>query len=129
MAGNVHLFETLTGNEVRSFPSYGPLAFSSDGARLFCGRTLLDLRTGAVVGTFPSQSKASPVSAAVNPSGDVLVLGRSDGIIEVWDVTNTKLILTLSGGTQDVSTLSFSKDGRFLLSGNKDGSIYIWNLR
>ncbi|MDR3573059.1 MAG: WD40 repeat domain-containing protein [Anaerolineaceae bacterium] len=126
--GFIRIFDTLSGRELRSFPGGGVLAFSANGVQLLSNRNWIDLRSGKVAATFASPSDASISSAAVNPSGDVLLLGRSDGVIEVWDIANARLLTRLVSGTQGVATVSFSKDGRFVLAGNKDGSIGIWSL-
>lgn len=126
--GNIHIFETRIGKEIRVLPGEGALAFSPDGVHLLSGRSWMDIRSGKTIHTFPIQNNVDITTVAVNPTGEVLGLGRSDGMVEVWDIAQSKQLITLAGGYQGVSVLSFSRDGRFLLSGNRDGFIQIWSL-
>ena len=44
----------------------------------------------------------------------------------MWDARTGKEILTLSRHTADVTSVTFSPDGRQVLTGSRDGTAVIW---
>ncbi|KAJ6517421.1 hypothetical protein C8R47DRAFT_1000400 [Mycena vitilis] len=50
--------------------------------------------------------------------------------IEIWDAVSRECVLTLTGHRDVVTTLSFSDDGRHLVSGSgyQDRSVRVWNV-
>lgn len=70
---------------------------------------------------------ATPVLAYVSPT--VLVAGRADGALSVWDVAAGRHVTRIStahvGG---VSALAVSPDGRSLASAGADGQVVVWKI-
>jgi WD40 repeat protein len=71
---------------------------------------------------------------AFSPSGDVLATGGSDQLIHLWEVpsqTNNsaswRRISTLRGPLQEIWSLSFSADSRWLASAGKDRTAKLWS--
>jgi WD40 repeat protein len=124
--GTVEVVDFLNSKSLRSIPGGGPLAFSADGHSLFVARKMVDLHTGDTVREFTSSTETQLKTVAVSPGGDLLVIGRGDGVIELWDIAQGRLVDTLQSGTQAISTLTFSRDGRYLAVGNADGTIWVW---
>jgi WD40 repeat protein len=60
-------------------------------------------------------------SVAFSPDGRILASesGYPDCAIKLWDVSQRKLITTLTGHTRNVSSVAFSPDGSIQASGNK----------
>ena len=50
-----------------------------------------------------------------------------DGIIKLWDLGSGSLIKNLTGHTNVVYSLAFSRDGNQLASGSADNTVRIWN--
>jgi WD40 repeat protein len=48
-------------------------------------------------------------------------------IIKVWNYSDGSLLQTLEGHTKDVTSMAFSPDGNYLLSGSDDNSIRLWD--
>jgi WD40 repeat protein len=48
--------------------------------------------------------------------------------VEIWDTLRRERLLNLEQHSRPVNTLSFSRDGRFLVSGSDDQSVALWNL-
>jgi WD40 repeat protein len=47
----------------------------------------------------------------------------------LWDASTGKEILSLPGHTQEVTSVSFSPDGRNVLTSSRDGTAIIWLAR
>ncbi|KAF2303405.1 hypothetical protein GH714_018002 [Hevea brasiliensis] len=84
----------------------------------------------------------SPVESVAFDTAEVLVLaGASNGVIKLWDLeeaknTNLKIwdirkkgcIHTYKGHTQGISTIRFTPDGRWVVSGGLDNVVKVWDL-
>lgn len=134
---SIRIWDVASGQLLRTLEgtSQGSLAFSPDG------QTLADLEIGAVqLLTVASGNPLTSVNLqaagvytvanaiAFSPNGHVLALGCSDNTVRLWDVANGKLLRTLLGHTDAVTSVAFSPDGRTLASGSKDKTIRIWNV-
>ncbi len=70
---------------------------------------------------------------AFSPKGDILAVAHPwynlvGGAIELWDVSQGKLLNRVGTGHTDVvSCLAFSGDGRRLISGSHDGTVKVWD--
>jgi WD40 repeat protein len=58
---------------------------------------------------------------AFSPDGAILASGALDGAINLWQVSDGKLLKTLKGHTDNVMGVAFTKDGR-LASVSSDGT-------
>ena len=64
-----------------------------------------------------------------SPDGTILVWGRADGAINVWDITTGNRIKTLNGHVGHVNYLKFSPDGLTLVSSGNDGTTLLWDFK
>ena len=126
------------------------LAFTPDGQRLAIGNAdgtvqLWSVTSPAGPGVNPAQPRpfteltsgsganASPVdSVAVNPSGQLLVAGRDDGTVSVWNLASASGSQDagperLTTDTNRVTAVAFGPDG-MLASGSADETVQLWNL-
>ena len=67
-------------------------------------------------------------SAAFSPSGEILVLGILDSTIQLWNTSTGEKLRVFEGHTQEVNTVTFSNDGRFILSSSSDRTMILWEL-
>lgn len=68
------------------------------------------------------------ISLAFDTDGKVLASGHKDGTIRLWDVATGKVIKTLEGHADIVTSVIFWPDGKTLGSGSLDRTIKIWNV-
>jgi WD40 repeat protein len=133
----VRLWDSASGRELATLTGHtGPLltvAFSPDGSLLASGGRdakwkkaevkLWDLRTRAELASLPGV--ADPVSRlAFSPDGKTVAVGDIRGRVLLWDLASKQVRLCLKGHTS-VSKVSWSYDGRRLVSGGND--IRIWD--
>ena len=139
--GEVHLWNAETGEALTTFLRAEPqeghhgrdtirtLAFSPDGAMLAVGSDThirIRLLDGERQIGFKNVSGQSEV-LVFSPDTTVLVIGRRNGGIELWDITTGDQLTTLEGHIGPVETLVFSPDGRTLVSTGQDGTILVWD--
>ena len=89
---------------------------------------LFDLPTQRVLRSFtlPTGETFKPI--AFSPDGlQVAADNRAYGV-ELWDVPTGRQIAVFTGHEKSPSTLAFSSDGRFLVSGDLGGVVKLWNL-
>ena len=121
------------------------LAFSPEGTKLLAigimGHQVWDTLSGRVV----PRKMASPPSKDMDPKEAVKSLGMNVGkggtfspdgtlivrghgrLIKISDFRTGEEREPLTGHTGDITALMYSKDGKFLISGAKDGSIRLWD--
>ncbi|MCJ1376337.1 chromatin binding protein [Loxospora ochrophaea] len=64
-----------------------------------------------------------------NRKGDFLAVGRVDGSVVVFDVETNGVACKLRGHTRQIQSLSWSRDGRYLLSSSQDWKCVLWDLK
>ncbi|MCL2481350.1 MAG: WD40 repeat domain-containing protein [Spirochaetaceae bacterium] len=133
----------------------GPVVFSPDGKSLATGNTrdmdvvIWNIETGKCkvgheyviyvpVSTHPSgQIFFNTVNTlAFSPDGKTFISGARSGrkgliplhaSLKLWDASTAKLIKTLYYGTPDIYSVSFSPDGKTIISGY-DQAVVLWDV-
>ncbi len=103
--GAVRVWDAATGAVVRSFPAHGVVITS-----------LVIDRSGTWLATTGAESQVSSTSP---PQGFD---------IKIWDFASGTLRQTLNGHTDTVFFMTFSNDGKSLLSGGSDGLVRLWSV-
>ncbi|KAL3471987.1 WD domain protein [Aspergillus californicus] len=64
-----------------------------------------------------------------NRKGDYLASGRVDGTVVIFDVETNGVARKLRGHTRQIQSLSWSRDGRYILSSSQDWKCILWDLK
>lgn len=83
-------------------------------------------------GLSPPTENDSPVSCVKWSKADknLMIAVHDSTVIKVWDIRNTKPMLTLKGHSDRVNALKWSNTNENeFYSGSSDGTIRIWNLK
>ncbi|KAJ9272731.1 hypothetical protein DTO212C5_992 [Paecilomyces variotii] len=64
-----------------------------------------------------------------NRRGDYLASGRVDGTVVIFDVETNGVARKLRGHTRQIQSLSWSRDGRYLLSSSQDWKCILWDMK
>jgi WD40 repeat protein len=131
-AGTVRIRDIESWREVRVIAGQRPLkaaAFSRDGARVALSRpgeiSVLDAETGQRLGGCPAPS-ADADTLGFAPDGRRLAYG-GEGNVTICDWEKQAVTQTF-GKDGSVKAVSFSADGRQLITGNGSGDVRIWDI-
>lgn len=133
----VILWDIATGAEIRRFIG-DSFAFSPDGRIIVTANfekntvRLWDAATGA------ETRRLDGVWVAFSPDGNSILTvnttlyknGRKlndDNVARLWDISTGKLLRSFAGHSGTVSSLTFSPDGRFVLTGSHDNTARLWD--
>ncbi|CAN5244402.1 hypothetical protein BH09BAC1_BH09BAC1_28130 [soil metagenome] len=75
-----------------------------------------------------SLSDNSLRALAVHPDGKTVAVGSSDNGIYLLSYPSLEIMTRLDGHENSVFTVSFSPDGRYLLSGSRDAHFMVWDV-
>lgn len=106
------------------------LAFSPNGERLALATPteikILEVQSRQQVGRIATGVVSHRF--AFTPEGKRLLVGRKDGIVQVWDPTTANLLESFRADTNDIEALTLSADGELLATSTQTGKIKLWNL-
>lgn len=86
---------------------------------------IFDATTGDRASELPTKRKAI-TTLAFSTDGKYLAAGFN-GAVQVWDVSDRKLVRTLEGFERVVSRLAFDPRGELLAAGTQDGQAWVWS--
>jgi len=132
LQGSIYLWRTADGVLVDvlhgSDSEVVGLAFSPDGATLIYGD-----RDGRVYFGDTSRGQTNIVSThngltslALSADGTLLATAGSNGIVQIWEITEQSLVKQMQFHGENVNSVAFSPDGGRIAAGSEDGSIRIW---
>jgi WD40 repeat protein len=122
-----------TGREIRSFQgeSYGPVFITPDGKSLFSASNhqtavLKDGDNGKVIKEIDKIDSYKP-GVALSPDGRYGLWFREREAF-IWDLKSGKRIHTLKVHGDLISSVAFSPDNRFALTGQETGKLKLWGV-
>ncbi|BAY73560.1 WD-40 repeat-containing protein (plasmid) [Trichormus variabilis NIES-23] len=68
------------------------------------------------------------LSIAFSPNGKLLAIGDTNGEIRLYQVMDSKQVLTCQGHTNWIPSLTFSPDGNMLASSSSDHTVRLWDV-
>jgi serine/threonine protein kinase len=140
--GKFQLWDTATGRLTKSFSSaansssfesISTLALSFNGRVMATGGwdgsiLLWNLATGTPLKQFRKQTK-TVTAIAISDAGDrIATVNANESTIHLWNTRTNALEGVLSDHSGAITTLKFSHDGQFLISGSDEPAIKIWSL-
>jgi WD40 repeat protein len=114
------VWETATGQKRGVFTTFEEGAVGGAGAGAFGGRIV------AGPGFRLRRGPAAPV--AFSPDSRLVAFGQPSGQIEVLDLSTGRTVRHLTGHTDGVTCLTFSRDGRRLFSSSRDTTALVWDF-
>lgn len=112
--------------------AYGDIAFSPDGILAIACHHLakLELRevpSGNLLGQLQGPERKNYSAVTFSPDGRTVALGHS-GQISIHDWQTKQKLRTFPAHGMWVENLSFTSDGKHLVSGSRDNSLMLWNV-
>jgi WD40 repeat protein len=146
--GSVRLWDIATGQQRTGFKFQTPLvpdttthvwttglAFSPDGKTLAVGAIdgvarLLDAATGKALHEMTGHTGWIVIRGVLfAPDGKTLATAGTDGSVRLWNPATGESIATLQGHQHQILAISFSADGKRLVSSSdEEGRVQIWDV-
>jgi WD40 repeat protein/DNA-binding SARP family transcriptional activator len=141
------LWDLESGKVIRRFEGHTgwltDLALAPDGKTAYSTAwdntvRAWDLAGGKQIALYQPFATGQTIGLAVSPDGARLLVGggeytvhpieRPNAPIALLDAKTGEELLTLEGHTSWVSSVAFSPEGRYALSGSRDLTVRLWNL-
>jgi len=130
----VRLWDLTTGNEIRCFQhafTVGSIGITDDEKWLLTASakeaTLWEIATGKQVGTYSASNNSEVSAAAISSNGQFIVTSHRDKMLRFWHRSSNEPLM-LRELKKNVTTISFSPEGKWLLTGSEDGIVQRWSL-
>jgi len=131
----VWVWDLVAGEGIRRIPSIGPLnavALTPEGRQLAGGGVDYALKrwdpfTGKLLGVHPEHGNWIR-AVAIDPQGRWLASGGDDYCIWLHRLPSCSALRVYRDPAACISALTFTADGKTLISGNRAGGIRLWPL-
>ena len=66
-------------------------------------------------------------AAAFHPRNNAIITGSPEGLIKIWDVTNSNCLATLKGHRNEIKSIKFDSQGTRMITASRDQTAKIWD--
>jgi WD40 repeat protein len=132
------LWDSVSGKALRTFRGHEywihQVAFSPDGKQVLTGAIdskifLWDVQTGEKQHELKGSRAAFSSDGKLVASGHMVVeSGRAHHLLLLWDASSGKLLRHCQGHSHLIHSVTFSPDGRWLLTGSSDLRAILWDV-
>jgi len=117
-SGQVQIINAATGAVVRTFPN--PVGISSRFS-------------GSHISAMASLNGGTGADAtAWSPDGTLMataLYGAYGNVVDVWNPSTGQIVFTFHGqSSNEVASISWSPDGKYIASAGFDGTVQVWNI-
>ncbi|MBT3295204.1 MAG: protein kinase [Verrucomicrobia bacterium] len=131
--GTTRIWDAQTGGMLRALSGHGGAitwaAYSPDGGRIvtagYDGLRVWDADSGKRPITIRVDKQVSRI-AEFSPDGRLLLMA-GDGV-RIWDAVSGDDVGHFDKHTDHVTTLAFSRDGQYVITGSRDMTARLWSL-
>lgn len=126
---NFNILEWIRDFELPANNTYiTAIALNPDSSALAVAQTntisVMDVNTNTITTQITAEASINMLS--FDPSGCLLAAGDNNGNLYLIDAKNQKLLKNWAAHAGRINSLSFSQDGRLLMSQAEDGSVRLW---
>lgn len=131
----VRIWNVKTGEEITSLNGADFIdcsLFSSDGKWILVSdfTPALSIYSSKDYSLFKTLQMSSRVlSMAVNPSNPEIALGCFDGTVQIYSTVTWEVVKSFKAHGGYVSTVCYSSDSKYLLTGSYDKTVRLWDIR
>jgi len=111
----------------------GAIGFSADDRRILAtdGAQIMsqwETATGTLINTASLDGTAEETRATLlSPDGRLILSGRTNGVISLWDSSSGKPVHVISAHMGAVTAVALSRDNGQILTGGEDRAIILWD--
>lgn len=84
--------------------------------------------TKGIVPKYYEEMEKNATTAIFSPDNKYIIVGCSNGEIGMFNANSKEKVLTLSGQSEQINSLAFSSDGKYLVSASDDKTVFIRNM-
>lgn len=133
---NGHLLGSFPGQNFGGQSFGNHVAFSLDGKLLAVstldqGVWLIRPEDRGRSGTLGSNNAADRIdvmAAAFSPDGQYIASATNGGALQIWRLSDSKLLRTLRAHASQIRQVTFSPDGQYLATGSYDNTVRLWRV-
>lgn len=132
----IRLWDSSTHQPILTLPVIAsPIGFSPDGLSFFgIDRSnviyVWERGTGRLLATLkpphPDTSFDTERRAVFSPDGQELLATGDKGQVHLWSINDGQLLRVLSVPTEKVVYVSFSPNGKLIITGDSQGRVFFW---
>ena len=135
--GTIRVWDSVTGEKLKELRALDhpllSMAASSDGRRVVSGSLdktvkVWDTETFEEIRTIRGHKEPPICAVAVSPNAKLIASSAwGEKVLRVWDAQTGSELMTLGDRKSDIERITFSPDGKHIISGDNEGDVKIWD--